>query len=450
MGRKDNDAISGMHMPSGQNMWSNPASDKMKKDALGLLDIPKEIPRDNAANQAPHVVENTDAHLGVIDRISPDMYSNDVEDLLEDEMSKEINDLIEELDKKGYSALHAKYAKFLKAAQDIDTLKAEYVKLVGAYLDKIKNAKPALLDRARQDVKQILKYYGPDSFSGYQLEKELKEYILDYVYPKHLAGSYNVHFKSIVDKIVKISSQISELNKNKESVESDKSPSNGWAAFTEQGPAFKKFQSDWLYNTPDGYSKDFGSFVKWYKDTKQNIGRDFGPEEASTLISKDIVKNDDNEPKQPEQDTITSKPSSEDKIEIKTKPEDIEIESINIYSEILTAIKNMQSRELNFNTPFRPERRKVIRWIRNHFGSSEVAANMVYEKLTAEQWTDLINKNNEAKAKSPGAPSETNLSGSFYETIFKLMKNIVANQMRPEKRKERREQRRQRREQRKS
>ncbi len=107
---------SGMHSPSGENMWAYPASDSfsedLKKSALGLLDIPKEIPGDSSLEQAPHIQEPTDRGVGTFDKVDPTANSADDS---ENEMDKLTSALASELKSRGYT----KYAN--EICEDIES-----------------------------------------------------------------------------------------------------------------------------------------------------------------------------------------------------------------------------------------------------------------------------------------------------------------------------------------
>lgn len=111
MRRRIADVASGMHTPSGENMWSYPAKDSfsedMEKAATGLLDVPKEIPGDSTFEQAPHMLEETDQGVGGLDRTDPTASSAEDSEI---EMKTLVSALAVELNKRGY----VKYAQNLE------------------------------------------------------------------------------------------------------------------------------------------------------------------------------------------------------------------------------------------------------------------------------------------------------------------------------------------------
>lgn len=90
------DIASGLHTPTGEMMWSYNDDDmpkKIKKDAMGILDVPFEVPSDYNLSSRPHVIEEN--FISPIDADSGSDVTNfadDVEDA-EDEIDEELKTL---------------------------------------------------------------------------------------------------------------------------------------------------------------------------------------------------------------------------------------------------------------------------------------------------------------------------------------------------------------------
>lgn len=340
MRAKETEAISGMHMPSGENLWASPADDEeveeeddIKKEALGLTGIPGEQSKDYQLEQPFHIKDPDNVGVIDVDTVVDLHPTNKAEDSeAENTMDKLLSELVDELDKRGYK----EQAILVKESQStagtlaaggagsalgllagiipgINMIPAPLRMALGGTagmaLYRYLSGNPEEKDRATQLADQIMEL--AQKLVSYGANDQDIEDLIDHkVKPGDLPvrmgdrldsgwfGSRNqavLEVQKIAADFVRVSDQFRALTEKGESAtqvartapKRTESPAlSGWAKYVAHGPIYKQFADAWQSSPPEGFTADYGSFGRWYNKTKDELGRHFGPEEALKMIQK--------------------------------------------------------------------------------------------------------------------------------------------------------------------
>lgn len=304
MRAKETDAISGMHMPSGENLWASPADDEedeeeeedMKKEALGLTSVPGEQQKDYQLEQPFHIKDPD--NVGVIDVESvidvPPM-NNAKDSEPEKKMEELLEDLIKQLESRGY-------------ADKAELVKSAYPGQAGGVPHPQWKSRPKLSPPSKPAKSEPEPNYGTsdpskDEFGAdYESFASIEDMIssglltkqqADWLRRQSLTQSFSPEvLRKELGMDIAYAKQLSDLlieeaqsaqRAHSQQAAKSRSPS-GWDSYASAGEGQKALSNAWQANPPEGYTSDFSSFQQWYLKKYQEIGRHFGPDEALSMI----------------------------------------------------------------------------------------------------------------------------------------------------------------------
>jgi hypothetical protein len=331
-----------MHVPSGENMWAYPADDDMiddeleekdiiLKSAVGLTSIPGEQQKDYQFEQPMHIKDPN--NIGIIDvdtvvDLPPINYCGDkemrkdkLEDIFLDLKNEEINKTAQSKPWKEYTS-----DRFfeLQRVWETTTLKS-----IENFLSKITDE----ISRYRFIISQReITFTGsrPEIMTLANVRKLMTELYndvsnFDFIYSNialaktkfqeidtSIKSKSKLLPQSIINAWQKTGYDISQFLQLKETeTKFDNTPEpqvyKPTITAPRQAPTYSKDQvwnkyigedqakvnlyRIWQEQTPAGYDKSYNSFVVWYNNKKQQLGRHFGPEEAVRFIEAENMIN---------------------------------------------------------------------------------------------------------------------------------------------------------------
>ena len=370
MSNKNAEAISGMHVPSGENLWAYPSADDselnsekendseeddMDKKAMGLTSIPGEQSQDFQFEQPFHIKDSDNVGVIDVDTVVDLPPGNNAEDSKsENTMNELLTDLIDELDKRGYKKHAGVISGSIVKRADYEGAGAAIGAGAGlvAGLIPIVNIVPApirmLVGGATGAALAHYLTQNPDKKSDLERQKKIVDALADHLrslglkddqiqrvadeklppgdIPGEVGGStFNwsemtkkgteyLAAVRLYNKMLKEASEASSSQKARVApVRRETRPTmSGWGNYISNGPIYKAFADKWQTMTPEGFTPDFSSFVSWYNKKKNELGREFGPEEASDIIASAPEDDENISPLRTEQSPVGSDEANKD------------------------------------------------------------------------------------------------------------------------------------------
>ena len=98
------------------------------------------------------------------------------------------------------------------------------------------------------------------------------------------------------------------------------------------------------------------------------------------------------------------------------------VDALKYLTDSINLMAGATADKLKFNTPFRPEKRQVARWLKRFFGDSvEAAAKAALDAGGEEKWLTLIQEDITAQG-SKDQKGRTQRSGNFFETLYQTLR----------------------------
>lgn len=353
---KKKDVASGMHVPSGENMWAYPVDDDMidneaeekdimLKSAVGLTSIPGEQQKDYQFEQPMHIKDPI--NIGIIDvdtvvDMPPINYCGDkemrkekLEDIFLELKNEEINKTAQAFPAVSlisqFGTKSPKVSKPWKQYTD-DRFFEQQKEWESGTLKSINN----FLSIANKEYVKNLAYSGATILVGVpafttstklalisSIYKNVSNF--DFIYSNvewaktklqgintWVKSKSNLLPQSIINAWNKTSYDISQFLQLKETeTKFDNAPEpqvykptitaprqapiyskeQDWNKYIGEDRAKANLYRTWQEQTPAGYDKSYNSFTAWYNNKKQQLGRDFNPEEAVRFIEAENMIN---------------------------------------------------------------------------------------------------------------------------------------------------------------